>query len=40
MDDMKNFKNKIEKLTVMKEAGILSEEEFLQIKDKLLRDIM
>lgn len=39
-DDMAAFKEKIEKLTVMKDAGIMSEEEFAQMKAKLLSDIM
>ena len=39
-DDMAAFKTKVEKLTVMKEAGLISEEEFAQIKAKLLSDIL
>ncbi len=39
-DDMAAFKAKVEKLTVMKEAGIISEEEFAQMKAKLLSDIL
>lgn len=39
-DDMAAFKVKIEKLTVMKEAGLISEEEFAQMKAKLLSDIL
>lgn len=39
-DDMTTFKAKVEKLTVMKESGIISEEEFAQMKAKLLSDIM
>lgn len=39
-DDTAVFKAKIEKLTVMKEAGIISDEEFNQIKAKLLSDII
>lgn len=39
-DDMAAFKTKVEKLTVMKEAGVLTEEEFNQMKAKLLSDIM
>ena len=39
-DDMSVFKAKVEKLTVMKEAGLISEEEFNQMKAKLLMDIM
>ena len=39
-DDMAAFKAKVEKLTVMKEAGLITEEEFAQMKAKLLSDIM
>ncbi len=39
-DDMAAFKKKVEKLTVMKEAGMISEEEFEQMKAKLLADIL
>lgn len=39
-DDMIAFKTKIEKLTVMKEAGMLSEEEFNKLKAQLLASIM
>lgn len=39
-DDMAAFKVKVEKLTVMKEAGLISEEEFAQMKAKLLSDIL
>ena len=39
-DDMTAFKAKVEKLTVMKEAGIISEEEFTQMKAKLLSEIL
>jgi len=39
-DDMAAFKAKVEKLTVMKEAGVITEEEFNQMKAKLLSDIM
>ena len=39
-DDMAAFKTKVEKLTVMKEAGLVSEEEFAQMKAKLLSDIL
>ena len=39
-DDMAAFKAKIEKLTMMKEAGMLSEEEFNTMKAKLLSEIM
>ena len=39
-DDMAVFKAKLEKLTLMKETGIISEEEFTQMKAKLIADIM
>ncbi|MBR5428261.1 MAG: SPFH domain-containing protein [Clostridia bacterium] len=39
-DDMAAFKAKVEKLTVMKEAGLITEEEFAQMKAKLLADIL
>lgn len=39
-DDMAAFKVKIDKLTMMKEAGLLSDEEFGQMKAKLLAEIM
>lgn len=39
-DDMAAFKAKIDKLTMMKEAGLLSDEEFGQMKAKLLAEIM
>ncbi len=39
-DDMAAFKAKIDKLTMMKEAGMLSEEEFNSVKAKLLSEIM
>ena len=39
-DDMATFKAKVEKLTVMKEAGLITEEEFARMKAKLLSDIM
>ncbi|HQC54914.1 MAG TPA: SPFH domain-containing protein [Clostridia bacterium] len=39
-DDTAAFKAKVEKLTVMKEAGVITEEEFNQMKAKLLSDIM
>lgn len=39
-DSMAEFKAKVEKLTVMKEAGMLSEEEFNSMKAKLLSEIM
>ena len=39
-DDMSAFKVKIDKLTMMKDAGILTEEEFNAMKAKLLSDIL
>ena len=39
-DDMAAFKAKVEKLTVMKEAGLITDEEFAQMKAKLLADIL
>lgn len=38
-DDMIQFKNKVEKLTMMREAGILTEEEFTEQKKQLLNMI-
>jgi hypothetical protein len=37
---MAAFKAKVEKLTVMKEAGMLSDEEFNSMKAKLLSEIL
>lgn len=39
-DDMAVFKAKIEKLTMMKEAGMLTEEEFNNLKTQLLTSIL
>lgn len=39
-DDMAAFKAKVEKLTVMKDSGMITEEEFAQMKAKLLSDIL
>ena len=39
-DDMAAFKAKVEKLTVMKEAGLISEDEFKTMKAQLLASIM
>ena len=39
-DDMAAFKAKLEKLTMMKEAGMLSDEEFNNLKQQLLASIM
>lgn len=40
VDDMEVFKTKVAKLTMMKEAGLLSEEEFAAMKAKLLSEIL
>ncbi len=39
-DDMAVFKAKVEKLTMMKQAGIITEQEFEQMKAKLLSEIL
>ena len=39
-DDMAAFKAKVDKLTMMKEAGMISEEEFGAMKSKLLAEIL
>lgn len=39
-DDMAAFKARVEKLTVMKEAGLISEDEFKTMKGQLLASIM
>ena len=39
-NDMATFKAKVEKLTVMKEAGLLTEEEFNNMKTQLLSSIL
>ena len=39
-DNMAAFKEKVEKLSVMKNAGLISDEEFEQMKAKLLSEIM
>lgn len=39
-DDMAAFKAKVEKLTVMKDAGLISEEEFNSMRAQLLSQIM
>ena len=36
VDNMSEFKAKVEKLSVMKDAGLLSEEEYNAMKTKLL----
>ena len=40
VDDMAAFKAKIDKLTMLKEAGVISDEEFAQMKAKLLSEIL
>lgn len=39
-DDMSAFKAKVEKLTVMKESGLITEEEFNTMKSELLKSIL
>ncbi len=39
-DEMAAFKKKVEKLSVMKDAGMISEEEFSAMKSKLLSEIL
>ena len=39
-DDMAAFKAKVEKLTVMKDAGLITEDEFKTMKTQLLASIM
>lgn len=39
-DDMATFELKVKKLTVMKEAGLISDEEFARMKEKLLAEIL
>lgn len=39
-DDMTAFKAKVEKLTVMKEAGLITEDEFNSMKSELLKSIL
>ena len=39
-DDMATFKAKLNKITMMKDAGILSDEEFNNLKQQLLADIL
>ncbi len=39
-DDMASFKAKVEKLTIMKEAGLLTEEDFAAMKKELLASIL
>ena len=40
VDDMEAFQAKVKKLTLLKESGVLSEEEFAQMKAKLLAEIL
>ena len=40
MDDMAAFKAKVEKLTVMKNAGLITDEEFNNMKAQLLSSIL
>lgn len=40
VDDMSVFKAKVEKLTVMKESGMITEEEFASMKAELLKSIL
>ena len=39
-NDMAAFKAKIEKLTMMKDAGLITEDEFGNMKAKLLSEIL
>ena len=39
-NDTDTFKLKLEKLTAMKETGVISEEEYNQMKAKLISEIM
>lgn len=39
-DDLAEFKSKVEKLTVMKEAGMITEEEFKNMREELLKSIL
>ena len=39
-DDMAAFKAKIDKLTMMKQAGLISEEEFASMKSELLKSLL
>lgn len=40
IDDMSVFKTKVEKLTLMKESGLITEEEFNNMKSELLKSIL
>ena len=39
-DDMAAFKAKVDKLTLMKQAGLISEEEFSSMKTELLKSFL
>ena len=39
-DEMSAFKAKVEKLTVMHEAGLIDEDEFNRIKSELMKSIL
>ena len=39
-DDMSQFRAKVEKLNIMKESGIISDEEFDKMKSQLLASIL
>ena len=39
-DEMAAFKAKVEKLTVMREAGLIDEDEFNRIKSELVKSIL
>ena len=39
-DDMAAFKAKVEKLGMMKEAGLITEEEFAAMRSELLKNIL
>lgn len=39
-DDMATFKTKVEKLQIMKDTGLISEDEFAKMKAQLIADIM
>ena len=39
-DNMSNFKNRVEKLAMLKDSGLLSDEEFNNMKAKLLSEIL
>ncbi len=40
IDDMTSFKTKIEKMTIMKDSGLITEEEFNSMKAELLKSIL